>query len=125
MPPSKSKEPSVPMPSGGHAPATLHAKKNILRIANLFLAHVDDVSPEFTAKWGTDFEEIPEQYAADTEIYEHIATYLVKNSESSGLLSSGMIPLARPKSQILRSQLTFTSKLQGFMSLCMIWAEWR
>ena len=79
MPPKKGKEPSVPMPSGGHAPNTMNAKKNVLRIANLFLAHVADVSPELTAKWGTDFEAVPEQYAADMEIYSHIATYLVKN----------------------------------------------
>lgn len=95
MPPSRSKEPSVRMPSAGHAQATINTKKNCLRIANLFLEHVAEVSPDLTAKWGTVWEEIPEQYAADMEIYEHIATYLVKtyiidegNRGAGGSLSS-------------------------------------
>ena len=83
------------MPSAGHAQATINTKKNCLRIANLFLEHVAEVSPDLTAKWGTVWEEIPEQYAADMEIYEHIATYLVKtyiidegNRGAGGSLSS-------------------------------------
>lgn len=59
------------MPSAGHAQATVNTKKNCLRIANLFPEHVAEVSPDLTAKWGIVWEEIPEQYAADMEIYEH------------------------------------------------------
>ena len=53
-------------------------------------------------------------------LYHRVATYSVKNPVWSW---SGSATLARPKSQILRSQVVFSKRFEGFKSLCRTFAE--
>ena len=78
MPPAKTKAAhSVPMTAQGAAPNTVAAKGNHVRIGNMFLAHIAEGSPDLSAKWGEDWETVPEEYACNQEIFEHMANYLV------------------------------------------------
>jgi len=76
MAPKRKQQPSQAMTSGGAAKATVNSQNNYVRIANLFLAYIKEVSPDLSAKWKTDWEAVAEKYAADKEIYEHLATYV-------------------------------------------------
>lgn len=53
-------------------------------------------------------------------LYHLVATYSVRKP---AWLCSGSATLAKPKSQILRSQVVFNNKLLGFKSLCNTFAE--
>ena len=64
------------MTAPGAAPATVKSQGNYVRIANLFLAFIKEVSPELSAKWGESWDAVPEKHAADKELYEHLATFV-------------------------------------------------
>ena len=74
---SKAKAGSSAMTSEGDAPATVLAKNNHLRIGGLFLAHIKEVDSELSKKWGTLWSQVPEKFACDNQIFEHLATFLV------------------------------------------------
>ena len=77
------------MTAPGAAKQTVASQQNYVRIANLFLAFVKQVSPELSAKWGESWDAVPEKHAADKELYEHLATfvsstYTIKEGDKSG-----------------------------------------
>ena len=74
---SKAKAGSSAMTSEGDAPATVLAKNNHLRIGDLFLAHIKEVDSELSTKWGTLWSQVPEKFACNNQIFEHLATFLV------------------------------------------------
>ena len=55
--------------------ATLSNQQNV---GDMFLAYIKEASPELGGKWGAEWSEVPEKYAAAQEIFAHLATYLVK-----------------------------------------------
>jgi hypothetical protein len=76
--PSRAAEPSQAMAGVGASKEWEQAKANHQRIADLFLAFANEGSPELSAKWGLKWSEVPEEHACDTNIFAHLATYLVK-----------------------------------------------
>ena len=50
---------------------------NQQNIGDMFLAYIKEASPELGGKWGAEWSEVPENYAAAQEIFAHFATYLV------------------------------------------------
>ena len=100
MPPKKKVRVSEPMTASGAADATVKSQGNYVRIANLFLAYIKEVSPELSAKWGEIWDAVPEKHAADTELYEHLATfvsstYTIADGDKSGSknLSSAVVSI--------------------------------
>ena len=55
------------MTAPGAAKQTVASQQNYVRIANLFLAFVKQVSPELSAKWGESCDAVPEKHAAGTD----------------------------------------------------------
>merc|ERR1719409_2293782 len=53
--------------------------------------------------------------------YQRVTTYSVRKSRQS----EGFTPRERPKSVILRSQFSLTSRLEGLRSRCSTLHEWR
>ena len=66
MPPKKKARVSEPMTAPGAAPATVKSQGNYVRIANLFLAFIKEVSPELSAKWGESWDACCPQRHKDT-----------------------------------------------------------
>ena len=57
MAPKRKQQPSQAMTSGGAAKATVNSQNNYVRIANLFLAYIKEVSPDLSRlgqEWKTD-----------------------------------------------------------------------
>ena len=77
MPP-KEAEPSLAMAGVGASKEWEQSKANHQRIADLFLAFVNEGSPELGALWGLKWCEVPEEHACEKDIFAHLATYLVK-----------------------------------------------
>ena len=69
--------PSVAMESGGSSVGWVATLGNQQKVGNMFLAYIKEASPELGGKWGAEWSEVPENYAAAQEIFAHFATYLV------------------------------------------------
>lgn len=61
---------------GGKAKATINQRNNRLKKCDRFLLHVADMSPELSAQWGTDWDEVPEDELAQRDIWAHMADFL-------------------------------------------------
>jgi hypothetical protein len=66
------------MQGGGESESWVQQTKNQLRVADLFLKHINDTTSALAAKWGDDWTKVPEEYAASEEIFGHLATFLVE-----------------------------------------------
>ena len=76
--PRKSAAPSTAMQGGGESESWVQQTKNQLRVADLFLKHINDTTSALATKWGDDWTKVPEEYAASEEIFGHLATFLVE-----------------------------------------------
>ena len=90
MPPRKAKAPSpkaretaaaaaaarstAPLTAEGSSEAWVQSKANHLRIANKFLAEVSDAA--LKAKWGDDWDKVPEEHACSVDLYNLLGDYL-------------------------------------------------
>lgn len=61
---------------GGKAKSTVNQRNNRLKKCERFLLHVADMSPELSARWGTDWDEVPEDELAQRDIWAHMADFL-------------------------------------------------
>ena len=69
--------PSVAMESGGSSVGWVATLGNQQKVGDMFLAYIKEASPELGGKWGAEWSEVPENYAAAQGIFAHLATYLV------------------------------------------------
>ena len=84
----KKAEPSVAMESGGSSAGWVATLSNQQNVGDMFLAYIKEASPELGGKWGAEWSEVPEKYAAAQEIFAHLATYLVNEYVSARSPSS-------------------------------------
>ena len=73
----KSVAPSVAMESGGASESWEKTLSNQQNIGNMFLAYIEEASPELGAKWGAKWSEVTEEHACAQELFAHLATFLV------------------------------------------------
>jgi len=82
MPPAKRKMDKSParateaVTPGGKAKSTVNQRNNRLKKCERFLLHVADMSPELSARWGIDWDEVPEDELAQRDIWAHMADFL-------------------------------------------------
>ena len=84
MPPRKprgheasSSKATTELTADGDSPSWCQSQANQVRVGNMFLAHTASTSKELSAKWGLKWEEIPEEHACTTELFGHLASYLI------------------------------------------------
>ena len=65
------------VPSGGSSAGWVATLSNQQNVGDMFLAYIKEASPELGGKWGAEWSEVPENYAASQELFAHFATYLV------------------------------------------------
>ena len=88
-PASKAPRKTKEMTAGGASANWAACKVTHMKQGDKFLAHIADTDAELSARWGTNWAQVPEAEARSTEIYGHLATYLVEYEIGSKDRGSG------------------------------------
>ena len=109
----KKAEPSVAMESGGSSAGWVATLSNQQNVGDMFLAYIKEASPELGGKWGAEWSEVPEKYAAAQEIFAHLATYLVNEYVygSPSKRAGDLVGAAAAEQEALRKALVHPSPL--------------
>jgi hypothetical protein len=66
------------MQAGGLSKSTKNAHANQIAIFNEFLEYIRSEDAELSARWGVEWEKVPEAELSQAHIWAHLATFLVE-----------------------------------------------